>query len=73
MEEKLKYEIKISVYESGRSRMERVKNGDPAQIRDILLKQAEAIFVAMIKAEIMKMLMPVPNLPSAADIMRTKQ
>ena len=76
MEEKLIYEIKISVYESGRSRMEPVPKTHPEQVKNVLLQHAVLLERAITKGEILRMLEPKPaihNLPTATDIMRTKQ
>ena len=76
MEEKLLYEIKISVYESGASRMEKIKKVNPDHVRSILLQQAESINRAMIKAEIMNLVdqrSQLNNLPDMKQILRSKQ
>ncbi len=76
MEEVLKYEIKISVYESGVSRIVPIKDVHPEQVKGILLQHANLIERAIIKNEVIQMLQPKPTigkLPTAEDIMRTKQ
>lgn len=76
MEEKLKYEIKISVYESGVSRMEPIKNAHPQHVKEALQRHVILLERAIIKSEIMEMLTPKPTIgrmPTAQQIMRSKQ
>ena len=74
MEEKQVYQIKISVYESGKSRIEQV-DAHPEHVKDVLLRHAVMIERAIIKSEIVQLLKPKvnDNLPSMDEILRTKQ
>lgn len=73
MEKELDYEIKISVYKDGSSRMEPLKVRFE-HIRKVLIAQSDALLQAVITQNILNSLSaPKPILPTKEDIMRTKQ